>query len=62
VSGPGFLNITIADRAVLENLAARYADETVHGNVRARPFAWSGGGASGGSLRANRRRPPSCPS
>ncbi|MFJ8036123.1 arginine--tRNA ligase [Streptomyces sp. NPDC096032] len=28
VSGPGFLNITIADRAITENLAARYADET----------------------------------
>ncbi|MBL1105431.1 arginine--tRNA ligase [Streptomyces sp. 5-8] len=28
VSGPGFLNITIADRAIVENLAARYADET----------------------------------
>ncbi|MFF9771737.1 arginine--tRNA ligase [Streptomyces sp. NPDC053086] len=27
VSGPGFLNITIADRAITENLAARYADE-----------------------------------
>ncbi|MEU6092641.1 arginine--tRNA ligase [Streptomyces sp. NPDC047085] len=27
VSGPGFLNITIADRAIIENLAARYADE-----------------------------------
>ncbi|MPY36843.1 arginine--tRNA ligase [Streptomyces adustus] len=26
VSGPGFLNITIADRAITENLAARYAD------------------------------------
>ncbi|MFJ9869251.1 arginine--tRNA ligase [Streptomyces sp. NPDC101165] len=28
VSGPGFLNITITDRAITENLAARYADET----------------------------------
>ncbi|MGW2650849.1 arginine--tRNA ligase [Streptomyces sp. NPDC001393] len=28
VSGPGFLNITIADRAITQNLAARYADET----------------------------------
>ncbi|MBL1081687.1 arginine--tRNA ligase [Streptomyces actinomycinicus] len=28
VSGPGFLNVTIADRAITENLAARYADET----------------------------------
>ncbi|GLX53202.1 arginine--tRNA ligase [Streptomyces hygroscopicus subsp. hygroscopicus] len=28
VSGPGFLNITISDRAITENLAARYADET----------------------------------
>ncbi|MFF3460828.1 arginine--tRNA ligase [Streptomyces sp. NPDC002619] len=27
VSGPGFLNITISDRAITENLAARYADE-----------------------------------
>ncbi|MGW0575022.1 arginine--tRNA ligase [Streptomyces sp. NPDC002920] len=27
VSGPGFLNITITDRAIIENLAARYADE-----------------------------------
>ncbi|CAL9275428.1 MULTISPECIES: arginine--tRNA ligase [Streptomyces] len=26
VSGPGFLNITVADRAITENLAARYAD------------------------------------
>ncbi|KUO21015.1 arginine--tRNA ligase [Streptomyces dysideae] len=26
VSGPGFLNVTIADRAIVENLAARYAD------------------------------------
>ncbi|WLW53107.1 arginine--tRNA ligase [Streptomyces sp. YU58] len=26
VSGPGFLNITIADRAITETLAARYAD------------------------------------
>ncbi|MCF3132555.1 arginine--tRNA ligase [Streptomyces olivochromogenes] len=26
VSGPGFLNITISDRAITENLAARYAD------------------------------------
>ncbi|MHC3473222.1 arginine--tRNA ligase [Streptomyces sp. 7R007] len=28
VSGPGFLNITIGDRAIVENLAARYADDT----------------------------------
>ncbi|MGW2491908.1 arginine--tRNA ligase [Streptomyces sp. NPDC001606] len=28
VSGPGFLNITIADRAITANLAARYADES----------------------------------
>ncbi|MER5545882.1 arginine--tRNA ligase [Streptomyces sp. NPDC002589] len=28
VSGPGFLNITIADRAITANLAARYTDET----------------------------------
>ncbi|MGW2043582.1 arginine--tRNA ligase [Streptomyces sp. NPDC001858] len=28
VSGPGFLNVTITDRAITENLAARYADET----------------------------------
>ncbi|MFH9663275.1 arginine--tRNA ligase [Streptomyces sp. NPDC017248] len=28
VSGPGFLNITIADEAITRNLAARYADET----------------------------------
>lgn len=28
VSGPGFLNITIADKAITENLAARYADES----------------------------------
>ncbi|MFF8992001.1 arginine--tRNA ligase [Streptomyces sp. NPDC014983] len=28
VSGPGFLNLTISDRAITENLAARYADET----------------------------------
>ncbi|MEV5339425.1 arginine--tRNA ligase [Streptomyces sp. NPDC052676] len=28
VSGPGFLNITIADGAITRNLAARYADET----------------------------------
>ncbi|WP_338782234.1 arginine--tRNA ligase [Streptomyces sp. DG1A-41] len=28
VSGPGFLNITITDRAITENLAARYADDT----------------------------------
>ncbi len=26
VSGPGFLNITLTDRAIIENLAARYAD------------------------------------
>ncbi|MFI9809252.1 arginine--tRNA ligase [Streptomyces sp. NPDC052301] len=28
VSGPGFLNITIADKAITGTLAARYADET----------------------------------
>ncbi|WP_030420614.1 arginine--tRNA ligase [Streptomyces sp. NRRL F-5065] len=28
VSGPGFLNLTIADRAITTNLAARYADDT----------------------------------
>ncbi|MDH6440933.1 arginyl-tRNA synthetase [Streptomyces sp. SAI-144] len=28
VSGPGFLNVTITDRAITETLAARYADET----------------------------------
>ncbi|MEU0969497.1 arginine--tRNA ligase [Streptomyces sp. NPDC005917] len=28
VSGPGFLNITISDRAITSNLAARYADDT----------------------------------
>ncbi|MBQ0828879.1 arginine--tRNA ligase [Streptomyces tagetis] len=28
VSGPGFLNLTIADRAITANLAARYADDT----------------------------------
>ncbi|WOT35143.1 arginine--tRNA ligase [Streptomyces coeruleorubidus] len=28
VSGPGFLNITITDRAITETLAARYADDT----------------------------------
>ncbi|MEU2064064.1 arginine--tRNA ligase [Streptomyces sp. NPDC013455] len=28
VSGPGFLNITVADRAITENLAARYTDES----------------------------------
>ncbi|GHF31834.1 arginine--tRNA ligase [Streptomyces griseoluteus] len=28
VSGPGFLNITVADRAITENLAARYTDDT----------------------------------
>src|SRR5690606_8329054 len=27
VSGPGFLNITVADRAITGNLAARYADD-----------------------------------
>jgi arginyl-tRNA synthetase len=26
VSGPGFLNVTLADRAIIDNLAARYAD------------------------------------
>ncbi|MDQ1017260.1 arginine--tRNA ligase [Streptomyces afghaniensis] len=28
VSGPGFLNITITDRAITQNLAARFADDT----------------------------------
>ncbi|GAQ67628.1 arginine--tRNA ligase [Streptomyces scabiei] len=28
VSGPGFLNITLTDRAITQNLAARYADDT----------------------------------
>ncbi|MEU0893136.1 arginine--tRNA ligase [Streptomyces massasporeus] len=28
VSGPGFLNITLTDRAITHNLAARYADDT----------------------------------
>ncbi|GHH08997.1 arginine--tRNA ligase [Streptomyces rubradiris] len=28
VSGPGFLNITVADKAITANLAARYADDT----------------------------------
>ncbi|MGW4435836.1 arginine--tRNA ligase [Streptomyces sp. NPDC004596] len=28
VSGPGFLNITVSDRAITANLAARYADDT----------------------------------
>src|ERR1041384_7972577 len=28
VSGPGFLNVTISDKAITENLAARYADDT----------------------------------
>ncbi|MEV6958922.1 arginine--tRNA ligase [Streptomyces sp. NPDC051207] len=28
VSGPGFLNVTIADRAITANLAERYADDT----------------------------------
>ncbi|MGW1597750.1 arginine--tRNA ligase [Streptomyces sp. NPDC002343] len=28
VSGPGFLNITVSDKAITENLAARYADDT----------------------------------
>ncbi|GGW77755.1 arginine--tRNA ligase [Streptomyces griseoloalbus] len=28
VSGPGFLNLTIADQAITGNLAARYADDT----------------------------------
>ncbi|MER8062422.1 MULTISPECIES: arginine--tRNA ligase [unclassified Streptomyces] len=36
VSGPGFLNITVADRAITGNLAARYADETGRLGV---PFA-----------------------
>lgn len=27
VSGPGFLNVTLTDKAITENLAARYADE-----------------------------------
>jgi arginyl-tRNA synthetase len=28
VSGPGFLNVTVADEAITRNLAARYADDT----------------------------------
>ncbi|MFE7173378.1 arginine--tRNA ligase [Streptomyces sp. NPDC057616] len=28
VSGPGFLNVTLSDKAITENLAARYADDT----------------------------------
>ncbi|MFJ9540653.1 arginine--tRNA ligase [Streptomyces sp. NPDC101225] len=28
VSGPGFLNVTLSDRAITKNLAARYADDT----------------------------------
>jgi arginyl-tRNA synthetase len=28
VSGPGFLNVTLSDRAITEKLAARYADDT----------------------------------
>ncbi|OIJ66740.1 arginine--tRNA ligase [Streptomyces mangrovisoli] len=36
VSGPGFLNITITDRAIVENLAARYTDVTGRLGV---PFA-----------------------
>ncbi|BDH08523.1 arginine--tRNA ligase [Streptomyces seoulensis] len=36
VSGPGFLNITVADKAITENLAARYADDTGRLGV---PFA-----------------------
>ncbi|MFJ5997930.1 arginine--tRNA ligase [Streptomyces sp. NPDC092370] len=28
VSGPGFLNVTVTDRAITQNLAARYADDT----------------------------------
>ncbi|MFJ3442601.1 arginine--tRNA ligase [Streptomyces sp. NPDC086081] len=28
VSGPGFLNVTVTDRAITENLAARWADDT----------------------------------
>ncbi|KJK35561.1 arginine--tRNA ligase [Streptomyces variegatus] len=28
VSGPGFLNVTLTDRAITQNLAARYADDT----------------------------------
>ncbi|HET9382030.1 MAG TPA: arginine--tRNA ligase [Streptomyces sp.] len=36
VSGPGFLNVTIADRAITGNLAARYADDTGRLGV---PFA-----------------------
>ncbi|MEV5437746.1 arginine--tRNA ligase [Streptomyces sp. NPDC052682] len=36
VSGPGFLNITLTDRAITENLAARYADDTGRLGV---PFA-----------------------
>ncbi|MFI5798807.1 arginine--tRNA ligase [Streptomyces sp. NPDC051677] len=35
VSGPGFLNVTITDRAITENLAARYADADRLGVPRA---------------------------
>ncbi|GGJ64282.1 arginine--tRNA ligase [Streptomyces brasiliensis] len=40
VSGPGFLNITVADKAITENLAARYADEAGRLGV---PYAESPG-------------------
>jgi arginyl-tRNA synthetase len=36
VSGPGFLNVTVADGAIVRNLAARYADDTGRLGV---PFA-----------------------
>ncbi|CAM5671328.1 hypothetical protein SALBM217S_04566 [Streptomyces griseoloalbus] len=61
VSGPGFLNITIADRAVVENLAARYADDThvVVGAVPGRQVAAAEGGRRGG--RGGRRGEPDPP-
>ncbi|MET9445149.1 arginine--tRNA ligase [Streptomyces sp. NPDC006610] len=37
VSGPGFLNITLADRAITENLAARYADDRLGVPLADRP-------------------------
>ncbi|MBV7700091.1 arginine--tRNA ligase [Streptomyces sp. TRM70350] len=35
VSGPGFLNVTLTDRSIIENLAARYADTDRLGVPRA---------------------------
>ncbi|MEV5509752.1 arginine--tRNA ligase [Streptomyces orinoci] len=37
VSGPGFLNITVSDRAITETLAARAADERLGVPVKAEP-------------------------